>query len=249
MRRVVVVISAVTLAIFGYLIYQYKVQKTELQQLQGYQDVINAKGELIYNAAQNWKKPIQVDLNTSELDGDYKIMADFMLNFIVESAEARNTYVRELKDKKWDRFLDIKRLESDKKNNYQDTEVMLISVKEVMQRYQDVIEQHNEQGLKEVKKLKVNQRFRRYLRESFNETLKQNNQQHLLDYEKENFENAQKLFELLKKNEWVGRNNMFLFKSDAVAKEFNDIFKAMIEVDNKIKNVRNYNKHAIEAKL
>ena len=137
MKRVVLVIAAATFSIFGYMIYQYKVQQNELAQLEVYQSVIQDEGQLIFEAAQKWQKPISVDLNTSNLDDDYKIMADFVLNFMVQSAEARNTYLRELKALNWDKFLDVNRLDKDKKNKYEETEIMFIAVKEVMTRYQE----------------------------------------------------------------------------------------------------------------
>ena len=115
MKRVVLVIAAATFSIFGYMIYQYKVQQNELAQLEVYQSVIQDEGQLIFEAAQKWQKPISIDLNTSNLDDDYKIMADFVLNFMVQSAEARNTYLRELKALNWDKFLDVNRLDKDKK--------------------------------------------------------------------------------------------------------------------------------------
>ena len=64
MKRVVLVIAAATFSIFGYMIYQYKVQQNELAQLEVYQSVIQDEGQLIFEAAQTWQKPISVDLNT-----------------------------------------------------------------------------------------------------------------------------------------------------------------------------------------
>lgn len=249
MKRVVLVIAAATLSIFGYMIYQYKVQQNEVKQLEVYQSVIQDKGELIFEAAQKWQKPISVDLNTSDLDGDYKIMADFMLNFMVQSAEARNTYLRELKALNWDKFLDVNRLEQDKKNNYQDTEVMLIAVKEVMTRYQESMARRDELALKEAKHLKVNQRFRRYLTESFKEVVKQNNGQELFELEQQSFAKAQALFAILKESKWQAKNNMFMFQGGDHVKQFNQIYKEMLELDKLMKKVSQKNQKAIEATL
>ncbi len=249
MKRVVLVIAAATFSIFGYMIYQYKVQQNELAQLEVYQSVIQDEGQLIFEAAQKWQKPISVDLNTSNLDDDYKIMADFVLNFMVQSAEARNTYLRELKALNWDKFLDVNRLDKDKKNKYEETEIMFIAVKEVMTRYQESMVHRDELALNEAKHLKVNQRFRRYLTESFNEVVKQNNGQELFELEQQSFAKAQALFAILKKSKWQAKNNMFMFQGDDHVKQFNKIYKEMLELDKQMKKVSQKNQKAIEASL
>ncbi|MDY6458556.1 hypothetical protein [Acinetobacter faecalis] len=249
MKRVVLVIVAATFSIFGYMIYQYKVQQNELAQLEVYQSVIQDEGQLIFEAAQKWQKPISVDLNTSNLDDDYKIMADFVLNFMVQSAEARNTYLRELKALNWDKFLDVNRLDKDKKNKYEETEIMFIAVKEVMTRYQESMVHRDELALNEAKHLKVNQRFRRYLTESFKEVVKQNNGQELFELEQQSFAKAQALFAILKESKWQAKNNMFMFQGDDHVKQFNKIYKEMIELDKQMKMVSQKNQKAIEASL
>lgn len=243
------VIAAATLSIFGYMIYQYKVQQNELAQLEVYQSVIQDEGQLIFEAAQKWQKPISVDLNTSNLDDDYKIMADFVLNFMVQSAEARNTYLRELKALNWDKFLDVNRLDKDKKNKYEETEIMFIAVKEVMTRYQESMVHRDELALNEAKHLKVNQRFRRYLTESFKEVVKQNNGQELFELEQQSFAKAQALFAILKESKWQAKNNMFMFQGDDHVKQFNKIYKEMLELDKQMKKVSQKNQKAIEASL
>ncbi len=249
MKRVVLVIAAATFSIFGYMIYQYKVQQNELAQLEVYQSVIQDEGQLIFEAAQKWQKPISVDLNTSNLDDDYKIMADFVLNFMVQSAEARNTYLRELKALNWDKFLDVNRLDKDKKNKYEETEIMFIAVKEVMTRYQESMVHRDELALNEAKHLKVNQRFRRYLTESFKEVVKQNNGQELFELEQQSFAKAQALFAILKESKWQAKNNMFMFQGDDHVKQFNKIYKEMLELDKQMKKVSQKNQKAIEASL
>ncbi len=249
MKRVVLVIAAATFSIFGYMIYQYKVQQNELAQLEVYQSVIQDEGQLIFEAAQKWQKPISVDLNTSNLDDDYKIMADFVLNFMVQSAEARNTYLRELKALNWDKFLDVNRLDKDKKNKYEETEIMFIAVKEVMTRYQESMVHRDELALNEAKHLKVNQRFRRYLTESFKEVVKQNNGQELFELEQQSFAKAQALFAILKESKWQAKSNMFMFQGDDHVKQFNQIYKEMLELDKEMKKVSQKNQKAIEASL
>lgn len=249
MKRVVFIIAIVTFSIFGYMIYQYKIQQNELEQLQVYQSVIQDKSQLIFEAAQNWQKPISVDLTTSDLDGDYKVMADFMLNFMMQSAEIRNTYLRDLKALNWDKFLDVNRLAADKKNQYAQTEIMLIAVKEVVTRYEESMARHDELAIEEAKDLKVNQRFRRYLTDSFKYVAMQNNGQELLELEKQSLAKAQALFGILKASNWQAKNNMFMFQGDDHVKQFNQIYKEMLELDKQMKKESQKNQKAIEATL
>lgn len=86
----------------------------ELTQLHEYQNVLYDKAEQIYVQAQDWSTPIQVDPSDPRLSGDYALMAEFVISHLVQSAEARNSYLRELKALQWDQFLDIKRLNEDK---------------------------------------------------------------------------------------------------------------------------------------
>ncbi len=84
--------------------------KRRLSQLQSHQTVLYEKAELIYQQAQDWSKPIEINVSDNRLQGDYKVMADFVLSEMIQNAEARNQYLRELKAIHWDQFLNIDRL-------------------------------------------------------------------------------------------------------------------------------------------
>ncbi len=79
MRRIVLIIGCATLLIFGGMVYQYQQQQKQVTQLHAYQNVIYEKAEQIFVQAQDWSKPIQIDLKDNRLDGDYQIMASFVL--------------------------------------------------------------------------------------------------------------------------------------------------------------------------
>jgi len=110
MPRVFLILALVTCSVFGWMFYQYSVQHNELSQLKNYQTVLYEKAELIYEQAQDWSKPIDVNVTDQRLEGDYKIMAEFVLDDMIQNAEERNQYLRELKAIHWDKFLNIERL-------------------------------------------------------------------------------------------------------------------------------------------
>ena len=135
MRRIVLILVLATSAVFGWMFYQYSQQQKEQQQLQSYETVLYEKTEQIYKQAQDWTTPIQVDVKDPRLTGDYQIMAEFVLSHMLQNAEARNQYLRDLKALNWDQFLNIDRLSKDKKNNYAETEQMLKDVHAVVESY------------------------------------------------------------------------------------------------------------------
>ena len=94
MRRIVLIIGCVTGIIFGWMFYQYNSQQKQVAQLHAYQNVIHEKAKQIFVQAQDWSKPIQINVQDSRLTGDYQVMASFVLSHMVQSAEARNSYLR-----------------------------------------------------------------------------------------------------------------------------------------------------------
>ena len=78
--------------------------------------------------AQDWSEPIDVNVADKRLQGDYKVMADFVLSQMIQNAEARNEYLRQLKAIHWDEFLNIDRLDKDRAQKYVETEQMLKQV-------------------------------------------------------------------------------------------------------------------------
>ena len=125
MPRIFLILGLATCAVFGWMFYQYSVQQNDLSQLKTYQTVLYEKAELIYEQAQDWSEPIDINVSDPRLQGDYKVMADFVLSQMIQNAEARNEYLRALKAIHWDEFLNIDRLDQDRKQKYVETEQML----------------------------------------------------------------------------------------------------------------------------
>ena len=90
MPRIFLILGLATCTIFGWLFYQYSVQQNDLSQLKDYQTVLYEKAELIYEQAQDWSEPININVSDNRLQGDYKVMADFVLSQMIQNAEARN---------------------------------------------------------------------------------------------------------------------------------------------------------------
>lgn len=97
MPRVFMVLAGATLVVFAWLFYQYTAQQQEEAELIEYETVLNEKTAEIFEQAQDWSKPIQLDIEEDRLDGDYAVMAEYVLGQMRDRAEERNQYLRDLK--------------------------------------------------------------------------------------------------------------------------------------------------------
>lgn len=59
---------------------------------------------LLYDQAQDWSKPVQLDIHDRRLAGNYKKISELLLNYWVQNINARNAYLRALKAAQWDTF-------------------------------------------------------------------------------------------------------------------------------------------------
>ena len=79
MPRVFMIVAAVTLAIFIGLFYQNSVQQKHQAELLEYETVLEEKTESIAQQAQDWSKPIQIEIvlkyggETQDRTGDTRI--------------------------------------------------------------------------------------------------------------------------------------------------------------------------------
>lgn len=73
----------------------------------------------LYEQAQDWSKPVQLDIHDKRLAGHYKQISEFLLSYWIQNINARNAYLRELKAAKWDTFLNVDRLDIDKNRSMQ----------------------------------------------------------------------------------------------------------------------------------
>lgn len=115
MRRFVIfLIFLITVVAFIMGYQHYSLKKNEAER-QTFDLVMSEKMGQLYEQAQDWSKPIQLNVHDERLHGDYKVLSEFVLNYWVKNAETRNQYLRELKAVKWEHFLNVNRLDNDRK--------------------------------------------------------------------------------------------------------------------------------------
>ena len=249
MRRIVLILVLATSAIFGWMYYQYSQQQQEQQQLQSYETVLYEKTEQIYKQAQDWTTPIQVDVKDARLAGDYKIMAEFVLSHMLQNAEARNQYLRDLKALNWDQFLNIDRLSKDKNNNYAETEQMLKDVHTVVDSYAQQVEQRQKQAIDQAKDLPISSRFRHQLTDSMQASDKSQEAMRLFKLEQQNLAKADQIFLVLKNNQWEKKNNTFMFYEDIPLQQFNALYKEILALNSQMQRVEKQTQKEVEQKL
>ncbi|MDH0711869.1 hypothetical protein N5B96_03960 [Acinetobacter johnsonii] len=249
MRRIVLILVLATSAVFGWMFYQYSQQQKEQQQLQRYETVLYEKTEQIYKQAQDWTTPIQVDVKDPRLTGDYQIMAEFVLSHMLQNAEARNQYLRDLKALNWDQFLNIDRLSKDKKNNYAETEQMLKDVHAVVESYAQQVEQRQKEAIAQAKDLAISSRFRYQLTDSMKASEKSHEATRLFSLEQQNLAKADQIFLVLKNNQWEKKNNTFMFYEDAPLQQFNALYKEILALNSQMKQVEKQTQKEVEQKL
>ena len=248
MPRIFLILGLATTVVFGGLFYQYHVQQRESTQLEQYQKVLYEKTDLIYAQAKDWNTPIEVDVSDPRLHGDYEVMANFVLSQMIQSAEARNAYLRELKAIHWDDFLNIQRLSKDKKQDYQETDLMLQQAHALATEYQVKIEQAQQNALEQAKQLPIQSRYRQQLAENLRESAKQNEALALFDIEKQVLEKADQIFLVLKNNRWENKNNTFMFYDDKALKQFNTLYQEVVKLNSQMQQIQQQNRTALQEK-
>ncbi|PJG42491.1 hypothetical protein XA39_12480 [Acinetobacter tandoii] len=248
MSRIFLILGLATAAVFGGLFYQYHVQQQESAQLEQYQKVLYEKTDLIYAQAKDWNTPIEVDVSDPRLHGDYEVMANFVLSQMIQSAEARNAYLRELKAIHWDDFLNIQRLSKDKKQDYQETDLMLQQAHALATEYQVKIEQAQQNALEQAKQLPIQSRYRQQLAENLRESAKQNEALALFEIEKQVLEKADQIFLVLKNNRWENKNNTFMFYDDKALKQFNTLYQEVVKLNSQMQQIQQQNRTALQEK-
>ena len=249
MPRIFIILGAATVLIFGAMFYQYREQQQQTAQLQAYQAVLLEKTEQIFQQAKDPDKKIQLDVHDPRLKGDYQVMAGFVLTQMMQSAEARNSYIRELKALQWERFLDINRLAEDKKNQYKQTEEMLKNVHSAVEAYAQKTRMLEQDGLVQAKALPINSRYRAQLTQSLRESQHSSDSHALFALEQQSLAKADQIFLVLKNNRWEKKNGLFMFYEDAPLKQFNALYQEILALNRQMKQVSRQNHEEIEEKL
>lgn len=249
MHRIFLILGLSVALVFGLLFYQYHTQQREAEQLRVYQMVIQEKMALIYEQAQDWKTPIQVQLKDERLTEDDEIMANFVLTQVVQNAEARNAYLRALHQMGWPRFLQIERLEQDRKQNYQETEQMLKQAHAIAERYQQESTLREQLALEQAKNLPIKARFRQQLAQSLRESQKSDQTHALFELELQVLAKAEAMFGILKQYKWIRKNKTFMFYDDHAVQQFNTLYKEVLHLNAQMEQIKKHNIQAVEQKL
>ncbi|WP_407305182.1 hypothetical protein [Acinetobacter sp.] len=249
MPRIFLILGLATCAVFGWMFYQYSVQQNDLSQLQTYQTVLYEKAELIYEQAQDWSEPIDVNVSDKRLHGDYKVMADFVLSQMIQNAEARNEYLRQLKAIHWDEFLDIDRLDQDRKQKYIETEQMLKQAHFLAEQYQQQARQREQDTLARAKHLSIRSDLRHQLTDSLRESRDSDKSHALFALELQVLNKADALFEILKNNKWEKKNKTFMFYEDQPLKQFNALYQEVLQLNAEMEKIKKQNRTAVEQRL
>jgi len=238
------ILGVVTFAVFALLFYQYSAQRRDEVQAQQFETVMTEKMQQLYLQAQDWTTPIH--LQTKD---HYQLMADTLLSYWVNSAEARNRYLRELEKSDWVDFLDVVRLDKDRKQNYKETEQMLVQVRKISQQYQQHTSQIKQQTLEKVEQLPIRTDLRKAMLTKLERSQKSDEDQAIFQLELQILEKAEAMFEMLKKYKWVKQGETILFYEDEQVKQFNTLYQEVLQLNAEIEKIEQKNVKALKQEL
>lgn len=247
-RFVIFLIFLITVVAFIMGYQHYSLKKNEAER-QTFDLVMSEKMGQLYEQAQDWSKPIQLNVHDERLHGDYKVLSEFVLNYWVKNAETRNQYLRELKAVKWEHFLNVNRLDNDRKQAYKETESMLQTAHKASEKYLKQNELNKNEALVQVKKLDINRELRKPLEEKLEKNLKHHQESSLIMLEIQVFNKADEMLAMLKKYEWERKGDQILFKNDAQVKQFNALYQDILKLSEQIDQRKEGNADALEGAM
>lgn len=251
-RTLLIVISLVLvilLAIGGFLYYDHTSIKNEEANRQAFDLVMTEKMRQLSEQAQDRSKSVQIDIQDARLKGDYKTLSEFLLAYWVQNVDTRNAYLNQLAAAKWDQFLDVNRLDLDRKQNYAETTQMLITVRQAMQQYQQNNTQNKQQALVQLKQLDLRKDLKQPLLDKLQQNAKVDPENALILNELQILAKAEKMFEMLKKYEWKKQGNQILFKEDAQVKQFNQLYQDVLKLNSQINSKKEQNAEVLADEL
>lgn len=249
MRRIWIVVGIIIIAIAAWFYVEHESAQRNAANRQMFDVVMSEKMEQLYNQAQDWSKPVQLNVHDDRLKGDYKILSEFLLNYWMSNVETRNQYLRELKAVKWDQFLDVNRLDADRKHGYTETENMLKVAHQVTQQYQQQNFNNKKAAIAEAKALPIDREIRNPLQAKLEQNLKVDQENSLIVLELEILTKADAMFEMLKKYPWQKQGDKILFAQDAQVKQFNALYQDILRLNLKIEQKKKQNTQAVQQQL
>lgn len=250
MRRVLIAIaSLVVITSIIFFTYQHIKQQQAKDSSQMFDVVMTEKMNQLYDQAQDWSKPIQLDIHDKRLAGHYKQISEFLLSYWIQNINARNEYLRELKAAKWDTFLNVDRLDIDKKQKYVETEKMLADVRTASDKYQTQYEKIHKTFLAKVQELSVDEEMRQLLEMKLGSQQKADQDHAIFMIELQILDKAEEMFKLLKNYPWQNKDQMILFHENAQVKKFNQLYQDVLKLNAKVEKIKKRNVAALEGDL
>ncbi|MDR2062369.1 MAG: hypothetical protein LBQ29_13320 [Acinetobacter sp.] len=249
MRRFLLFVLMVVLGIGSFFLYQHHLQQRAANNKQMFEVVMAEKMRTLYDQAQDWSTPVQLDIHDDRLSGDYKLMSEFLLNYWMQNVEARNSYLRALKAANWDTFLDVERLDQDRKQDYKETEQMLTDVRKASAEYEQARHQIQTSSMQQAKSLAIHNEMRQSLQAKLESNLKADKAHDIFPIEQQIIEKAQAMFDMLKKQQWQRKDKMILFRESAQVKKFNTLYQDVLKLNSKMEKIKRNNAEVLEEEL
>lgn len=249
MRRFLLFVLVVVLGIGSFFLYQHHLQQRAVNNKQMFEVVMAEKMRTLYDQAQDWSTPVQLDIHDDRLSGDYKLMSEFLLNYWMQNVEARNRYLRALKAANWDTFLDVERLDQDRKQDYKETEQMLADVRKASAEYEQARHQIQSSSMQQAKSLVIHNEMRQSLQAKLESNLKADKAHDIFPIEQQIIEKAQAMFDMLKKQQWQRKDKMILFRESAQVKKFNTLYQDVLKLNSKMEKIKRNNAEVLEEEL
>ncbi|MCU7698395.1 hypothetical protein OD757_14370 [Acinetobacter sp. AYS6] len=250
MRRVLIAIaSLIVITSIIFFSYQHIKQQQAKDSSQMFDVVMTEKMNQLYEQAQDWSKPVQLDIHDKRLAGHYKQISEFLLSYWIQNINARNEYLRELKAAKWDTFLNVDRLDLDKKQKYVETEKMLADVRTASDKYQTEYEKIHKTFLAKVQELSVDAEMRQLLEMKLGTQQKADQDHAIFMIELQILDKAEEMFKLLKNYEWQKKDQMIFFHENAQVKKFNGLYQEVLKLNAKIEKIKKKNVASLEGEL
>lgn len=249
MRRFLLFITVIVLCIGSFFFYQHTLKQRAINNQQMFEVVMAEKMRELYDQAQDWSTPVQLDIHDDRLSGDYKLMSEFLLNYWMQNVEARNHYLRELKAANWDTFLNVERLDLDRKQGYKNTEQMFVGVRKASAEYEQVRQQIQTSSMQQAKSLAIHNEMRRSLLAKLEHNLKADKAHDIFPIEQQIIEKAQAMFDMLKKYQWQRKDKMILFAETTQVKKFNGLYQDVLKLNAKMEKIKKNNTEVLEDEL
>lgn len=245
MRRILIVLFILVLSLCGYFLYQEKNKKNEVNK-EVFDQVMSEKMEKLYVQARSWQKPLNLPVEDARLEGDYKILSEFVLTYWMKNIEARNHYLRQLDQAKWREFLNAERLEKDRKKAYQQSNQMLIDVRQATADFEKTQASIYAAALVQIDELDMNRELRESMKEKLIFSRENNDEMALLQIERQIIEKAEQMLTMLKTYKWKRQDKIFLFEKEEQVRQCNVLYAEILEFQAQIDQLKKQNASVFE---